>query len=98
MERCGYGLALLLAGSGDLKRTARGPRSRERNNFLDIYPHSRYICLLNLAREGRGLETHLDMERVRFPRAGLVTPLPGGPGIVPAGMTTGARGAPLKRE
>src|SRR5579883_1124502 len=36
------------------------------------------------------------MERVRFLRAGLVTPLPGGPGIVPAGITTGARGAPLK--
>jgi len=35
---------------------------------------------------------------VRFLRAGLVTPLPGGPGIVPAGIMTGARGAPLKRE
>jgi hypothetical protein len=48
--------------------------------------------------EGRVLETHLNMERVRFLRAGLVTPLPGGPGIVPAGMMTGARGASLKRE
>jgi hypothetical protein len=38
------------------------------------------------------------MERMRFVRAGLVTPLPGGLGIVPAGMTTGARGAPLKRD
>jgi len=38
------------------------------------------------------------MERVRFLRAGLVTPLPGGPGIVPAGIMTGARGASLKRE
>ncbi len=38
------------------------------------------------------------MERERFPRAGLVTPHSGGPGIVPAGMTTGERGAPLKRE
>ena len=37
-------------------------------------------------------------ERVRFLRAGLVTPLPGGPGIVPAGITTGARGASLKRD
>ena len=48
--------------------------------------------------EGRVLETHLNMERVRFLRAGLVTPLPGGPGIVPAGIMTGARGASLKRE
>jgi len=46
---------------------------------------------------GRDLETHLIAERVRFLRAGLVTPLPGGPGIVPSGTTTGARGAPLKR-
>jgi hypothetical protein len=38
------------------------------------------------------------MGRVRFLRAGLVTPLPGGPGIGPAGITTGARGAPLKRD
>jgi hypothetical protein len=35
---------------------------------------------------------------VRYLRAGLVTPLPGGPGIDPAGITTGARGASLKRE
>jgi hypothetical protein len=48
--------------------------------------------------EGRDLETHLIAERVRFLRVGLVTPLPGGPGIIPAGMTTGARGAPLKRD
>ncbi len=37
------------------------------------------------------------MERVRFLRAGLVTPLPGGPGIDPAGIMPGARGASLKR-
>jgi hypothetical protein len=48
--------------------------------------------------EGRDLETHLITERVRFLRAGLVTPLPGGPGIVPAGMKTGAQGALLKRD
>ena len=48
--------------------------------------------------EGRDLETHLIAERERFLRAGLVTPLPGGPGIVPAGMTTGAQGALLKRD
>jgi hypothetical protein len=29
---------------------------------------------------------------------GLVTPLPGGPGIVPSGIMTGVRGAPLKRR
>jgi hypothetical protein len=47
---------------------------------------------------GRDLETHQIAERVRYLRAGLVTPLPGGPGIVPAGIKTGARGAPLKRD
>src|SRR5208282_5626266 len=36
------------------------------------------------------------MERVRFLRAGLVTPLPGGLGIDPAGIMTGARGASLQ--
>src|SRR5208282_3700717 len=36
------------------------------------------------------------MGRVRFLRAGLVTPLPGGPGSDPAGITTGARGASLQ--
>jgi hypothetical protein len=35
-------------------------------------------------------------ERVRFLRAGLVTPLPGGLGIEPAGTMTGARGASLQ--
>ena len=35
------------------------------------------------------------MGRVRFLRVGLVTPLPGGPGIVPAGIMTGPRGASL---
>jgi hypothetical protein len=35
------------------------------------------------------------MGRVRFPRAGLVTLLPGGLGIASAGMMTGLRGAPL---
>jgi len=38
------------------------------------------------------------MGRVRFLRAGLVTPLPGGPGIDPPGITTGAQGALLKRD
>jgi len=38
------------------------------------------------------------MERVRFLRAGLVTPFSGGSGIDPSGTTTGARGAPLKRD
>jgi hypothetical protein len=35
---------------------------------------------------------------VRFLRTGFVTSPPGGPGIVPSGTTTGARGAPLKRD
>jgi hypothetical protein len=34
---------------------------------------------------------------MRFLRAGLVTSLPGGSGIVPAGIMTGAPGAWLKR-
>ena len=38
------------------------------------------------------------MERVRFLRAGLVTPLPGGPGNDPAGIKTGVQGALLKRD
>ncbi|MDE2284469.1 MAG: hypothetical protein KGK33_07630, partial [Hyphomicrobiales bacterium] len=62
--------------------------------FLDFCPHFRYSVRISLS-EGRGLETHLDTERVRFLRAGFVTPLPGGPGIVPSGIKTGARGAPL---
>jgi hypothetical protein len=45
--------------------------------------------------KGRGLETCLDTERVRFLRVGLVTLLPGGLGIDPAGTMTGARGASL---
>ena len=38
------------------------------------------------------------VERVRFLRAGFVTQPPGGPGIVPSGTTTGARGASFKRD
>jgi hypothetical protein len=38
------------------------------------------------------------VERVRFLRAGLVTPLPGGPGIDPLDITVGAPGAWLRRE
>jgi hypothetical protein len=34
--------------------------------------------------------------RVRCPRAGLISRLPGGPGIMPAGTMTGVRGAPLE--
>ena len=35
------------------------------------------------------------MERVRCPRAGRYTRLPGGPGITPAGTMTGVQGALL---
>ena len=50
--------------------------------------------------ESRGalLETIPEAERVRFLRARFVTPLPGGPGNVPAGTTAGVQGALLKRE
>jgi hypothetical protein len=51
-----------------------------------------------LAQEGASTGDSRLMGRVRFLRAGLVTPLPGGPAIVPAGSTTGARGASLKRD
>jgi hypothetical protein len=34
--------------------------------------------------------------QVRCPRAGRYSLLPGGPGIMPAGITTGARGASLQ--
>jgi hypothetical protein len=40
----------------------------------------------------------LTAERVRCLRAERHTPLPGDPGIDPAGITTGARGASLKRD
>jgi hypothetical protein len=69
-----------------------------RRFYVDIRPYFRYYALANLARKGRDLETHLTTERVRFLRTGLVTPFSGGPGFVPAGTTTGARGAPLKRD
>ena len=78
-------------------------------SLLDFRPSFGYITL-SRSLEGRDLETHLITERVRFLRAGLVTPLPGGPGsankctqfaqmqtAMPAGTTTGARSAPLKR-
>jgi hypothetical protein len=38
------------------------------------------------------------MERERFLRAGLVTSLPGGPGIDPLDITVGVPGAWLRRE
>jgi hypothetical protein len=81
-----------------LSRRAWGKRSRQiGHSFLDIRPFFSYGLGILLS-EGRGLETHLDTERVRFLRAGFVTPLPGGLGIVPSGITIGVRGAPLKRE
>src|SRR5487761_723490 len=36
--------------------------------------------------------------RVRCPRVGLISRLPGGPGIMPTGTMTGARGASLEVE
>jgi hypothetical protein len=54
------------------------------------------VIVPSRSSKGRDLETHLDTERVRFLRVGLVTPLPGGLGIGPAGTMTGARGASLQ--
>jgi len=56
------------------------------------------IGILHLAHSRASPVTAGLMERVRFLRAGLVTPLPGGPGIVPSDITTGVQGALLKRE
>jgi hypothetical protein len=69
----------------------------------NAHPHTNHLtlrCRSNVivssrSSKGRGLETYLDTERVRFLRAGLVTLLPGGLGIDPAGTMTGARGASL---
>jgi hypothetical protein len=61
---------------------------------LDIRPLSSYIASRSAHRRdvtGDGRLTG----RMRFPRAGLVTSLPGGPGIALAGIMTGLRGAPL---
>jgi hypothetical protein len=67
----------------------------EGDDNLDFNPRFSYLQQVNLAHRrdvtGDGRLT----ERVRFLRAGLVTPLPGGLGIEPAGTMTGARGASL---
>jgi hypothetical protein len=65
---------------------------------IDICPHFSYDFLRISLTSGSSTGDSRLMGRVRFLRAGLVTPLPGGPGIGPAGITTGARGAPLKRD
>ena len=49
------------------------------------------------SRQGRRPVTAVWRSGMRRLRAGLVTPLPGGPGIDPAGTMAGARGASLKR-
>ena len=61
---------------------------------FDFAPALECHRVISLSK-GRGLETDLDTERVRFLRAGFVTPLPGGLCIDPAGIMTGARGASL---
>jgi hypothetical protein len=53
--------------------------------------YRRFILLVEWDATGDGRLT----ERVRFLRAGFVTPLSGGSGIEPAGTMTGARGASL---
>jgi hypothetical protein len=67
------------------------------NKFLDESSHFGYKIQRILPMRGVTGDSR-SMGQVRFLRAGLVTPLPGGLGIVPAGITTGVRGAPLKRE
>jgi hypothetical protein len=58
----------------------------------------RYQMLRILLNRGTSTGGGRLVERVRFLRAGFVTQPSGGPGIVPSGTTTGARGAPLKRD
>jgi hypothetical protein len=53
------------------------------------------MSLFHLAHEGTSTGDGRLTERVRFLRAGIVTSLPGGLGIDPAGTMTGARGASL---
>jgi hypothetical protein len=66
---------------------------------LTYVPFSGIKASANLAHfRGRPTGDSRWMERVRFLRAGLVTPFSGGPGIGPSGITTGVRGAPLKRD
>jgi hypothetical protein len=55
--------------------------------YLCQVPHNRRN---DLAREGMSTGDSRLIGRVRFLRAGLVTPLPGGLGIGPAGTMTGA--------
>jgi hypothetical protein len=62
--------------------------------IVSFYVTSRAILLVLGTSTGDGRL----VEQVRFPRARLVTSHSGGPGIVSAGMMTGARGAPLKRD
>jgi hypothetical protein len=64
---------------------------------IDSGPRFSYKARISLT-SGTSTGDSRWMGRVRFLRAGLVTPLPGGLGIVPAGITPGARGAPLKRD
>ena len=65
---------------------------------LDIRPHFSYKPQISLIRGTPFARVLLKAERERFLRAERHTPLPGGPGIVPAGMTTGEPGAWLKRD
>jgi len=81
------------------------------HNFIDICPRLRDTALRISLTSGTSTGDSRWMGRVRFLRAGLVTPLPGGLGsankctqfaqvqtAMPAGSTTDARGAPLKRD
>ena len=74
----------------DLQKTTASPS----RGFLD----KRHRCgsrRCNLARSKDVTGDSRLMGRVRFLRAGLVTPLPGGLGIGSAGIMTGLRGASL---
>jgi hypothetical protein len=85
------------AGSPTMNRASLCVASR--HFFLDNASYFRLLrAILLIESRGTLLETIPEAEQARFPRAGLVTPHSGGPGIVPAGITTGERGAPLKRE
>jgi hypothetical protein len=72
----------------------QGLAVRARRHYFVDSRHSELIGELLAHRRDVAGDSRT-MERVRFLRAGFVTPLPGGLGIDPAGIMTGARGASL---
>jgi hypothetical protein len=84
------------AASFPNSRAARSARFIEENSPPFDFAAAMTITAPNLALKGRFQGgCSLKAERVRRPRAERYIPFPGGSGIMPAGTTTGARGASL---